>query len=91
MVDIDHLRDWVGKQQASQQRIEPFAAATLLLDLLRRELPAATLRSFQFRAHRPAFDTDPIQLCGRVDGQQVRLWTQGPQGQVGMSASAEIA
>lgn len=65
--------------------------ATLLLDLLARECPQATLRSFDFRALRPAFDTDTLRLCGRIDGDRVQLWTLDPQGMVGMMATAVTA
>lgn len=65
--------------------------ATLLLDLLARECPQATVRSFDFRALRPAFDTDTVRLCGRIDGDQAQLWTLDPQGMVCMMATAVTA
>ena len=38
--------------------------ATLLVDLVHRERPDATLASFAFRAVRPTFDGEPFTLCG---------------------------
>ena len=39
--------------------------ATLLLDLLRREQPAADVATFRFRAVRPTFDLHPFHVNGR--------------------------
>src|SRR5690606_10158173 len=39
--------------------------ATLLADLLRRNLPEARLRRFAFKARRPVFDIHRFQVCGR--------------------------
>ena len=67
--------------------------ATLLLDLLRRELPAARVTHFDFRAVKPTFDTAPFEVCGRVepDGHTVRLWAQHLDGALAMDATARIA
>jgi len=65
--------------------------ATLLLDLLDRELPAARLRRFTFRAIAPLFDTAPFDLCGARDGSTVKLWSLTPDGRVAMDAVAELA
>ncbi|MCX7240438.1 MAG: MaoC family dehydratase N-terminal domain-containing protein [Burkholderiales bacterium] len=65
--------------------------ATLLLDLLRRELPLARVRSFSFKALRPIFDIAPFQVCGRLDGgKTARLWATSPEGQLAMDAVAEL-
>ena len=65
--------------------------ATLLLDLLRRQLPAAQVRRFAFKAMHPIFDTAPFRVCGRMqDDSTVKLWAETPQGQLAMDASAEI-
>ena len=42
--------------------------ATLLLDLLRRNLPDARVERFSFRAVSPLFDTAPFVLCGKPEG-----------------------
>ena len=38
--------------------------ATLLLDLLRRELPDARVSHFAFRALKPTYDVAPFRVCG---------------------------
>ena len=38
--------------------------ATLLLDLLRREMPDANVARYEFRAIRPVFDIHPFAVCG---------------------------
>jgi 3-methylfumaryl-CoA hydratase len=66
--------------------------ATLLLDLLRRELPAAQVTGFSFKAVKPLFDVAPFQVCGRrVDDKTVKLWARTPEGHVAMDASATLA
>jgi 3-methylfumaryl-CoA hydratase len=66
--------------------------ATLLLDLLRRELPGAEVRSFSFRAVKPLFDVAPFALCGRLkDARTVKLWACTPEGHLAMDASATLA
>jgi 3-methylfumaryl-CoA hydratase len=65
--------------------------ATLLLDLLHRELPLAQVKAFNFKALKPLFDTAPFQVCGRRDGQQVFLWAVTPEGELAMEAQAQIA
>ena len=66
--------------------------ATLLVDLLRRERPEASLSAFEFRAISPLFDTAPFSVCGRFDDtKHASLWARGPQGQLAMQASATLA
>lgn len=66
--------------------------ATLLLDLLRRELPDAVVRGFSFKAVAPTFDTAPFFVCGRHDdGSTVRLWARDADGQLAMEAIATLA
>ena len=66
--------------------------ATLLVDLVRRELPAARLRAFAFKAASPLFDIHPFTLCGRheADG-HVALWARNHNGELAMHARAELA
>ena len=64
--------------------------ATLLLDLLRRELPDAQVAAFQFKALRPTFDGPPLHLCGRREGATVRLWAQDHEGWLTMDATATL-
>jgi 3-methylfumaryl-CoA hydratase len=64
--------------------------ATLLMDLLRRQLPAAKVKRFSFKAVRPTFDIHPFTVCGRVEGKTVTLWGRDHEGWLTMQASAEI-
>ncbi len=66
--------------------------ATLLVDLLRRERPDATLVRFEFKAVSPLFDLHPFTVCGRPDGdRRFALWARGHDGALAMQATAEIA
>ncbi|MBD9394091.1 MaoC family dehydratase N-terminal domain-containing protein [Acidovorax sp. ACV01] len=66
--------------------------ATLLLDLLRRELPDARVTGFSFRAVKPLFDVAPFSVCGRRDGGNgVKLWARTPEGHLAMDASVTLA
>lgn len=67
--------------------------ATLLVDLLRRNLPDATVTSFSFRAVKPLFDITPFSVCGSLqdDGKTVRLWAKDADGWLSMEASAVLA
>lgn len=66
--------------------------ATLLMDLLRRELPQAEVASFRFRAVRPTFDLHPFRVNGALqdDGKAVRLWAQDHEGWLTMDAVATL-
>ena len=66
--------------------------ATLLLDLLRRNLPEATLKWVQFRAVSPLFDVLSFRVCGKrePDGKAIRLWAQNEGGGLAMDATAKI-
>ena len=66
--------------------------ATLLLDLLRRELPGAELASFRFKAVRPTFDLNAFRVSAALlpDGKTVHLWAQDHQGWLTMDASATL-
>ncbi|MGH8783096.1 FAS1-like dehydratase domain-containing protein [Paraburkholderia sp.] len=67
--------------------------ATLLVDLVRRELPGATLATFSFRALRPTFVPNPFTVCGKpsVDGTSIELWAKDHDGYLTMRASATLA
>ena len=64
--------------------------ATLLLDLLRRQLPQAEVADFRFKAVRPTFDGQPLRISGRRDGPTVRLWAQDHEGWLTMDAAAML-
>ncbi len=64
--------------------------ATLLVDLLRRNVPDAKLRTYAFRAVRPLFDTASFTTCGLPDeaAKSARLWTRDAEGALTMEATA---
>ena len=64
--------------------------ATLLVDLLRREVPGTTLKTYAFRALRPLFDTANFFTCGVPDEpkRSARLWTRDAEGAMTMDATA---
>jgi 3-methylfumaryl-CoA hydratase len=64
--------------------------ATLLMDLLRRQIPAADVASFSFKAVRPTFDLDPFHVSGepQADGKTIRLWASDHEGWLTMDATA---
>jgi 3-methylfumaryl-CoA hydratase len=66
--------------------------ATLLMELLRAQLPEARVTDFRFRAVAPLFDTEPFKVCGRTepDG-SATLWAQNGAGELAMQAQARIA
>lgn len=67
--------------------------ATLLVDLVRRELPNATLQSFAFKALRPTFANQPFMVCGKPadDGKTLDLWAKDHEGYLTMRATAAMA
>jgi 3-methylfumaryl-CoA hydratase len=65
--------------------------ATLLLDLLRREMPGADVSRFQFRALRPLFDLEAFSVCGHTrDANTVQLWARDHEGWLAMDATAVL-
>ncbi len=66
--------------------------ATLLLDLVRRERPLATLGRFAFRALAPVFDTAPFVVSGEPssDGKSAKLWIRRADGALAMRADASF-
>jgi 3-methylfumaryl-CoA hydratase len=65
--------------------------ATLLLDLLHRERPAARVARFEFKAVRPLFDINAFEVCGRAAGERsFDLWARDHEGRLAMQASAEL-
>lgn len=66
--------------------------ATLLIDLLRRNLPPARVSSFEFKALKPVFDIAPFSVHGepQTDGRTVKLWARDADGCLAMSATATL-
>lgn len=67
--------------------------ATLLIDLVRSNLPQAKVTRFEFRAVSPLFDTAPFSVCGKPedDGTTIRLWAMNNTGGLAMTATAVIS
>lgn len=66
--------------------------ATLLLDLLRRQMPDAQLAAFTFKAVRPTFDLNAFHVSGQPaeDGKTIRLWASDHEGWLTMDATAVL-
>jgi 3-methylfumaryl-CoA hydratase len=62
--------------------------ATLLLDLVRRNLRDANVGRFSFRAVSPLFDTAPFVVCGKPegDGKTISLWAKDAAGRLATTA-----
>lgn len=67
--------------------------ATLLIDLLRRNMPKAEVTRFAFRAVSPLFDTASFWVCGKLesDAKTVSLWARNESGSLATTATATIA
>jgi len=71
--------------------------ATLLMDLLRRQMPEARVVRFSFKAIRPLFDVHTFTVCGRIEhdqgggGRRVQLWARDNEGWLAMQATADLA
>jgi 3-methylfumaryl-CoA hydratase len=63
---------------------------TLLMDLFRREMPDATMKSFTVRAVSPLFDIHDFKVEGRPgdDGASASLWAVNHEGALAMTAEA---
>lgn len=64
--------------------------ATLLLDLVAREIGPNRLRHFAFRGAAPAFAGEPLNLVGRPAGDAITLSALGGDGRTIMSAEAML-
>lgn len=66
--------------------------ATLLLDLLRCELPQCVPKRFVFRAVSPLFCNGAFRVCGAPSGEgQYRTWIEDQQGRVTMQATVDVS
>jgi 3-methylfumaryl-CoA hydratase len=67
--------------------------ATMLMDLLQRQLSQAVVQTFEFKAVRPTFDINPFSVQGKVaaDGLSVHLWACDHEGWLTMDATATLA
>ena len=62
--------------------------ATLLIELIRKQLPKITIKKFNYKAIRPLFDLSPFSIHGRVEGKRILLWATDPFKQRAMEAEA---
>ena len=63
----------------------------LLLELLRRHAPEATIASLTMRAKAPLFDDAPVRLAGRPTETGADLWTVTPEGGIASEARVTFA
>jgi 3-methylfumaryl-CoA hydratase len=65
--------------------------ATLMLDLLRREMPDAQVSAFEFRARAPIYDTHRFSIHGQTneDG-TIHLWIRRHDGALAMDGKATL-
>ncbi len=67
---IHYDRDYATREEGyASLVVQGPLTATLLLDLLYRELPGVEVAAFEFRALRPLLEGVPLQLQGRQDEQ----------------------
>ena len=66
--------------------------ATLLMELLRRNMPDSRVARFAFRAVSPLFDTATFAVCGKPegDGKTISLWARNEAGGLATTATAAI-
>ncbi len=64
--------------------------ATLLAEQVAVFHPNVRVGRFKFRAVRPVFDTDQLQLCSKREGNSLELWTLNQDGFVTMTATASL-
>lgn len=67
--------------------------ATLLMDLLRCEMPDTKVETFEFRAVSTVFDNNSFSVHGQPepDGKTIRLWVRRHDGALAMTATATIS
>ncbi len=88
---IHYDRDYAtGEEGYASLVVQGPLTATLLLDLLLREMPRAEVAAFEFRAIRPLLEGVPLQLQGRRDEKAVRLWALDASGALAMEAQARL-
>jgi 3-methylfumaryl-CoA hydratase len=91
---IHYDRDYVTKEEGYPGLVvHGPLIATLLVDLLRRQMPQARVESFSFRAVSPLFDGGEMSVNGTPpDGNGVvKLWAANASGGLAMKAEAKVA
>lgn len=89
---IHYDRDYVTKvEKLPGLVVQTSLISQLLIEMCRRELPDATLASFEFTTVRPTCDTGPFTIAGKPNGKAATLWSLDPGGQLAMTAKAVFA
>jgi 3-methylfumaryl-CoA hydratase len=65
--------------------------ATLLVDHFLRRQPDAGIAKIAFRARRPLFEGEPVDLCGRITPVGAELWARGRSGEMAMTMDVGAA
>ena len=77
-------------QEVTERAYAPLVA-TLLADLVRRNLPDVSISAFSFRALKPLFDTGPFLIGGHEDSPgAIKLWAKTTDGGVVFTAEASL-
>jgi len=88
---IHYDRDYATREEGYASLVmQGPLTATLLLDLLHREIPGTEVAAFEFRAIRPLLEGSPLRLQGRRDDGVVRLWALDASGALAMEAQARL-
>lgn len=90
---IHYDRDYVTREEGYPGLVvHGPLIATLLIDLLRRQMPEAGVASFSFRAVSPLFDGNPMSVNATPpDAERViKLWAANDKGGLAMSAEARL-
>ena len=66
-------------------------SASLLLDLVRSEIPDATIKHYDYRAVRPLIDGNPFQIQGCRSDDGLKLWAVDHQGAMTMQATLTVS
>lgn len=91
---IHYDRDYVTREEGYPGLVvHGPLIATLLVDLLRRQMPDAYVLDYSFRAVSPLFDGNPLHLNGTPPDSDgiVKLWATNDEGGLAMKAEARIA
>jgi 3-methylfumaryl-CoA hydratase len=65
--------------------------ATLPVEDVQRQCPGTRIASFEFVALSPLFAGAEFEIGGYCEGNTVHVWTQTPDGCLGMLGKAELA
>lgn len=85
--DVPYARDMEGYRALV---VHGPLMASLLVDLVARELGTNILRRFAFRAQTPAFAGEPLHLVARQDGDKLALAALGGDGRTCVSAEGSL-